>query len=95
MYARVTTVTGAPANVDAGIDNFRANVAPFVREAGRGSILLVDRSTGKAISITLWPDEAALAASEERANALRAQATDEMAAGAPTVERFEVAALDV
>jgi heme-degrading monooxygenase HmoA len=58
-------------------------------------LLLVDRQTGNAIAITLWEDESAMRASEERANALRAQAADEMGAGAaPSVERYEVAVFE-
>ena len=57
--------------------------------------MLVDRQTGSAIAITLWQDEQALRASEERANALRAQAAEQMgASGEPTVERYEVAVFE-
>ena len=96
MHARVTTISGSPADADAGIDNFRTNVVPFAREQGKGAILLVDRRSGEAIAITLWEDEQALRASEESANTLRATAADEMgAAQAPTVSRYEVAVFEV
>ena len=93
MHARVTSLGGSPDDVESGISSFRENVVPFTQEqGGKGSILLVDRSSGKAIAITLWEDEQALRASEERANALRAQAADDMgAAQEPSVERYEVA----
>jgi hypothetical protein len=78
MHARVTTISGSPADADAGIDNFRTNVVPFAREQGKGAILLVDRQSGEAIAITLWEDEQALRASEESANTLRATAADEI-----------------
>jgi hypothetical protein len=55
---------------------------------------LVDRETGNALAITLWEDEQALAASEERANALRADAAREMGATQPTVARYEVAVFE-
>ena len=48
MHARVTTISGSPAAADAGIANFRANVVPFVREHGKGAILIVDRQSGDA-----------------------------------------------
>ena len=96
MHARVTSLSGSPAEVDAGIANFRDNVAPFAREHGEGAILLVDRGTGKAVAITLWPDEQALQASEERANALRADASRQMGASQqPAVDRYEVAVFEV
>jgi quinol monooxygenase YgiN len=94
MHARVTTLSGPADNVDAGIENFRANVAPFIREEGKGAILLVDRDKGEAIGITLWEDEEAMRASEESANALRAAVADQMGA-APTVSRYEVAVFEL
>jgi quinol monooxygenase YgiN len=96
MHARVTSLSGSPADVDAGVANFRENVVPFTREqGGRGAILLVDRESGSAVAITLWEDEAALSSSEERANTLRAQAAEEMgASGQPSVARYEVAVFE-
>jgi hypothetical protein len=96
MHARVTVLSGSPADVDAGIENFRDNVVPFTTEDGKGAILLVDRQSGKALAITLWNDEEAMRASEERANALRAGAAEQMGATQqPTVERYEVAVFEV
>ena len=97
MHARVTQISGSSEAVDGGIDNFRNNALPGVQaEAGnRGGILLIDRDTGRGIAITLWEDENAMRASEERANELRAQAADAMGAGeAPAVERYEVAVFE-
>jgi quinol monooxygenase YgiN len=96
MHARVTSLSGSPGEVEAGIADFREKVVPFTHEqGGKGGILLVDRQTGKAVAITLWEDEQALAASEERADALRAAVAEEMrATGQPTVERYEVAVLE-
>jgi quinol monooxygenase YgiN len=93
MHARVTSLSGSPDDVDDGVASFRANVVPFTQsQGGKGAILLVDRKTGSAVAITLWEDEQALRASEERADALRAQAAEEMGASEqPRVERYEVA----
>jgi formylmethanofuran dehydrogenase subunit E len=66
-------------------------VVPFAKDDGKGAVLLVDRQSGKALAITLWEDEEAMRRSEERANALRADAAAQMGAQAPTVERYEVA----
>ena len=96
MHARVTSVSGSSADVEAGIANFRQSVVPFAQEHGNGAILLVDRQTGDAIAITLWEDEQALRASEEAANALRAGAAQEMGASQqPSVARYEVAVFEV
>jgi hypothetical protein len=96
MHARVTTLSGSPGDVDAGIANFRDNVVPYTKSDGKGAILLVDRGSGTAVAITLWEDERAMQASEERANALRADAAEQMGASQqPTVERYEVAVFEV
>ena len=95
MHARVTRLSGSPENVEAGINNFRENVLPFTREDGKGAILLVDRESGSAMAITLWEDEQALVASDERANQVRSDVANEMqASAAPTVERYEVAVFE-
>src|SRR5262245_35341771 len=96
MNARVSSLSGTPGDLDAGIASFRENVIPFSREeGGKGVILLVDRQLGSAIAITLWEDEEALRASEERANALRAEAAKDLGASAPPeVARYEVAVFE-
>ncbi len=96
MHARVSTINGSSDQVDAGITNFRENVVPFTRQdGGKGSLLLVDRQTGKVIAITLWENEEALRASEDKANQLRAQAAEQGGASqAPTVDRYEVAVFE-
>ena len=60
MHARVTVLRGSAADIEAGVANFRENVAPFAKETGEGAMLLIDRDTGKAVAITLfflglWP----------------------------------------
>ena len=47
------------------------------------------------MAITLWPDEAAMRASEESANELRRAASEELGASEqPSVERYEVAVFE-
>jgi quinol monooxygenase YgiN len=96
MHARVTTITGSPEQAEQGIASFRDNTLPAIKEAGgRGGVLLIDRESGNAMAITLWEDEAAMRASEERANELRRAASEELGAtGTPGVERFEVAVFE-
>ena len=96
MHARVTHISGSPDQAEQGISSFRDDTIPAIKElGGRGGILLVDRESGNAMAITLWEDEAAMRASEERANELRRAASKELgASGEPRVERFEVAVFD-
>ena len=47
------------------------------------------------MAVTLWDDEAAMQASEERANEMRRGASEDMgAAGQARVERYEVAVFE-
>jgi heme-degrading monooxygenase HmoA len=92
VHARLSYLEGSTDSLEAGVKSFREQVVPGVREnGGKAAYLLVDRATGKAIGVTLWESEDAMRASEEAANALRAQAAKEMhATAAPKVERYEV-----
>jgi hypothetical protein len=57
---------------------------------------LIDRSSGKAIAATLWNDEESMRQSEEAANEHRRRVSDEMqTTQSPSVERFEVAVLEI
>jgi len=96
VHARLSFIEGPPDGIESGVASFRDAVAPTVREdGGKGAILLIDRENGKAIGITLWPDDATMQASEADANRLRAQAADEVHATAPPrVERYEVAVFE-
>ena len=96
MHARVSTITGSPDQAEAGITDFKENVAPWIKaNGGHGGILLLDRETGKAVAITLWNDEETMRRSEEAANEHRRRVTGEMqATQSPTVERYEVAVFD-
>ena len=59
MEARVITVQVDIYRIDKAIKIYEESVAPVVkmREGGLGAILLVDRKSGKAISITMWENE--------------------------------------
>lgn len=96
MHARVSTITGSPDQAEAGIADFKENVAPWIKEnGGRGGILLLDRETGKAVAITLWNDEETMRTSEQAANEHRRRVSDQMeGTQSPTVERYEVAVFD-
>jgi heme-degrading monooxygenase HmoA len=97
MHARVSTIYGTTEQGEDTAAMFRDQVSPVVREfGGKGAILLVDRGTGKAVGITLWEDEEAMRASEERATELRRQAAETAdASEPPTVDRYEVAVWEI
>ena len=94
MLARVSTIQGKPQQVEDGIRNYREQVIPAAKKMTgfKGAYLLVDRKSGKEVSITLWDTEKNLQASTKAADQLRAQASQTVAASKPpTVEIYEVA----
>jgi hypothetical protein len=92
VFARVSTFRGDPAQIDQGINYIRESVLPSVRpdEGLEGVYHLVDRQSGKAISITLWESEEAMRATEEEANQLRAEIANAANATIESVETYEV-----
>jgi heme-degrading monooxygenase HmoA len=93
MHARVSTIEAPPEQLDEGIDRVITTVIPALREIPGfdGVLSLVDRSSGRSLTITLWSSEEALRASEERANQLRSQAADDLGAMTPPqVDQYEV-----
>ena len=91
MWARVSSYEfGGEANVDEGIRTFERSMTDdaFQMEGMRDAYLLIDRATGKALTMTLWESEEALRASEESADQLRRAAAGD---AVRTVDRYEVA----
>lgn len=66
MYARVVTAQYQSGKFDEGLQIFRDSALPAARQQQgfTGELLLVDRSTGKDMAITLWATEADLLAGE-------------------------------
>lgn len=66
MYARLTTVQIHLDKLDDATNLYANSVAPTARQQPgcQGAWLLVDRSTGKGVSVTLWESEAELNAGE-------------------------------
>jgi hypothetical protein len=98
MFARVSTYQGSPDKVDEGIRNWREKVFPVIRkqleEAGikdRGSLFLVDRKSGKSISVSLWETEEDMRASEKQADQARSELATGVGGEIVSVERYEVA----
>ena len=59
MYARITTTQFSPYRLDEAISISREHTLPAAQQqAGfKGYLMLVDRSTGKGLTITLWEEE--------------------------------------
>lgn len=93
MYARVTYVQAPEGRVEEGLQLWRDNVLPITmaREGFAGVLSMVDRQTGKALSITLWDLEGDLVASTEAEYHRQAVARyGEFFANAHDPENYEV-----
>ena len=60
MYARLTTTQFSPYRLDEAISIARDHTLPAAQQQTgfKGYLMLVERSTGKGITITLWEEEA-------------------------------------
>ncbi len=93
MFARVSTYQGDPGQIDQGLAYDLENILPKVNQIDgfEGLYYLVDRESGKALSMTLWESEEAMRASEEEANRLRTESAESASATVENVQRYEVA----
>ena len=72
MFARVSTYSGDPDELVRGFDRSLEELAKL--EGFSHAYFGVERSSGRALSMTLWETEAALEGSAESAQQLRSQA---------------------
>jgi heme-degrading monooxygenase HmoA len=93
MHARVSFYeAGTGMDVDKAVQAFEDALSSVQQMEGQqGATLLVDRKSGKAITITYWDSEEHLEASVEAANKVRQQAADTGGLAIRTVEHYEVA----
>lgn len=97
MHARLNIRQILPDKIDEFLSTFQRSVAPDVRQRQgyKGSLLLTDRSTGKAISLTLWETEADMRSVEARGLLPVDYAkTAHLVAGPVVVESYEVSQQD-
>jgi heme-degrading monooxygenase HmoA len=96
MFARVSSYDGPAGLSDEEVEQITKRtldeVMPSVRQMGgfRGIMSLLDRGSGKSLTITLWDSQADMQASEDAANAARAQAAAIADEQIRNVDRFEV-----
>jgi heme-degrading monooxygenase HmoA len=92
MFARVSTIHGTPEHIEKAISYLGAPASFRQAQGFKGNYLLVDRESGKMLTITLWEREADLHATAQSVNPLRQEGA--RLAGAtepPVVEVYEVA----
>jgi hypothetical protein len=93
VYARVSTYQGPLDQIDEGVRYAQENILPRVGaiDGFEGVYFLVDRQSGKALSITLWASEETMRSSEQEANQLRSESAEAGGQEVMGVERYEVA----
>src|SRR5712691_10961869 len=99
MYARVITAQNQPGKVDEAVQIYRESLLPQARQQPgfKGAMMLVDHTTGKGTSITLWQTQADAQTSGTGSAYLQAQIAKaaSLLAAAPIVETYEVSIQEV
>jgi heme-degrading monooxygenase HmoA len=89
MFARVSTYEG---DAEALREGFERVTGPLEQLDGfERAYFMVDRDSGRAMSVTLWESREALETSTEAANRLRDDATQPSDAAIKSVDSYEVA----
>ena len=78
MYARVTTIEGAPDRMDDAERHVREQTLPQLREMEgfQGFVALGDRQGGKLLGVAFWESEEALRATEGAVSGVRSGAAE-------------------
>jgi hypothetical protein len=92
MYARVTTYEGSVEDYDQGLEKMRSDLVPKVHAmpGSKGVLAMLDRSTGKSLTIALWDSEDTLASTREDAKRVREDAANATGATITDVTEYEV-----
>jgi heme-degrading monooxygenase HmoA len=92
MYARVTTIQGAPDKVDDVARQTQEQTLPQLRqmEGFERFVALGDRQSGKMLGVSFWESEEALRANDEAISSVRSKAAETADGVVASVEEYEV-----
>jgi heme-degrading monooxygenase HmoA len=92
MYARVSTIQGAPGKVDDVTRQTQEQTLPKLQkmEGFKGFVALGDRQTGKMLGVSFWESEEALRATEQAVSSMRSGAAEAADGIVASVEEYEV-----
>ncbi|WP_405493564.1 hypothetical protein [Streptomyces sp. NBC_00096] len=92
MFARLSTYQGSPVPATGDVAASSEAIVQRVRDVPgfRGVYYLVDRASGRAMSLTLWEDERTMRESEDRGAQIREETAQREGQRIVSVERFEV-----
>jgi heme-degrading monooxygenase HmoA len=89
MFTRLSTYQG---DTDALTEGFRRTVEPLEQMEGFvRAYFLTNSAAGRAMTVTIWETEAAMAATAQWANKAREHAAHDAGARVQSVESYEVA----
>jgi len=97
VFARLHTIETSREQHEVGLEIVRNEYLPWLRDSTgfRGLIGLVDEEHEKALVITLWADEAALAASADVGDRLSRLAATASGSTRRSLESFQVTLFEV
>ena len=92
MYARLTTIEGAPDKMDEATRHVQEQTLPQLRQMDgfKGFVALGDRNSGRLIGLAFWESEEALRATEQEVSGVRSGAADAVDGTVASVEQYEV-----
>jgi hypothetical protein len=91
MFATVMTFDDSPEDAEHGIDHVNDEVIPAMEQAnGLVGVWLVDRASGKRMTVMVWDDEPEMQAAMARVGEFREKFGDRVRPAPSSVERFEV-----
>src|SRR5207248_7319623 len=91
MVARLSTYEGPADEIDRMRDSFERLTDELRSLDGfEDAYLLVDRESGRAVTFTLWDNQAALESSAERANQMREEVASAASHEIKSVDSYEV-----
>ena len=97
MFARVHVLQTTPEQSEAGLQIFREQLLPWLRDASgyRGLIRLADKDNHRTIVISLWADEESLEASTEAGVRLAQLTAENVGATRLGLEQYEATVFDL
>jgi heme-degrading monooxygenase HmoA len=92
MYARLTTIEGAPDKMDEATRHVQEQTLPQLQQMDgfKGFVALGDRQSGRLLGLAFWESEEALQATEQEVSGVRSGAADAVDGTVASVEQYEV-----
>ena len=97
MYARLTTIEGAPDKMDEATRHVQEQTLPQLQKMDgfKGFVALGDRQSGRVVGVSFWESEQAMQASEEVGDRTRSDSAEAVSGAVVGVERYEVDLFEV